>query len=42
MKKRKNRSTILTIAAAVGAVALAISMKGLFPELVRYIKMERM
>ena len=40
--KKKNRSTILAIAAAAGAVALAISMKGMFPELIRYIKMERM
>jgi hypothetical protein len=42
MKRKKNRSIFVTIAAAAGAVALAISMKGMLPELVRYIKLERM
>lgn len=40
--KNRTKSTILAVAAGAAVVALAISMKGMLPELYRYMKIKRM
>ena len=42
MKKTKTRRTAFTVAVAVAVVATAFVLRGVAPELYRYIRMRRM